>query len=288
MTDFPTTAFLLQPDGKIVTVTTIATAKKWFYATKIRRFNHDGSSDMGFAAGGSLVFQPNTSDYKPSSVCICPNGRLVVAGNTQDTFLKNKIWVLRLLADGSFDPSFNGNGQKILDFPGLEVRKAVIDAQGRIVLAGSRGFPSFGGDSDFLLARLNTDGDLDNAFGTNGMVTTDFEGHDDAIADLLLEPNGKIMVCGTAYANTWIGEPFQFFFWRTAGAIARYNEDGSLDSTWMGTGKSTYYFTQKPAGFSSNFSHLTRQDNGKYILLSEDWDDSDFFLGCSGWTTAAK
>jgi uncharacterized delta-60 repeat protein len=69
-------------------------------------------------------------------------------------------------------------------------------------------------------------GDLDSTFGTGGRVTTDFDSRDDFGVGAALQPDQKIVVAG----NSGVFGPFNIDF-----ALARYNPDGSLDSTF-GTG----------------------------------------------------
>jgi uncharacterized delta-60 repeat protein len=69
------------------------------------------------------------------------------------------------------------------------------------------------------------DGDLDSSFGSGGIVTTDFSGRNNSAAAIALQSDGKIVVAGDALSA--LGPP-DF-------AAARYNTDGSLDSSF-GTG----------------------------------------------------
>ncbi len=67
-------------------------------------------------------------------------------------------------------------------------------------------------------------GDLDPAFGTGGQVTTDFSHSTDIANAVALQPDGKLVVVGQTYKNNdYTGEDF---------AVARYNTDGTLDTTW--------------------------------------------------------
>src|SRR5439155_10568876 len=79
---------------------------------------------------------------------------------------------------------------------------------------------------DFALARYNPDGSLDSTFGASGKVMTEFGFGWDVANALALQPDGKIVVAGSAYS----GPDHDF-------AIARYNSDGSLDTSFNGTGK---------------------------------------------------
>src|SRR5439155_20064833 len=76
---------------------------------------------------------------------------------------------------------------------------------------------------DFALARYNADGTLDASFGAGGKVVTDFGGNDVANG-FTFQPDGKIVVVG----RTDGGLMGDF-------AVARYNTDGTLDTTF-GTG----------------------------------------------------
>ena len=90
--------------------------------------------------------------------------------------------------------------------------KATEDRGGRVRTAAS------GIGSDFALARYNPDGTIDSSFDGDGIVTTDFGAlSDDDARALVIEPDGRIVVVGTA------GEDI---------ALARYMPDGKLDTTF--------------------------------------------------------
>jgi uncharacterized delta-60 repeat protein len=86
--------------------------------------------------------------------------------------------------------------------------------------------------SDFGLVRFNTDGTLDSSFGSNGKVTTDFSTaslSDDTATGVALQLDGKIVVAGdTQFFDGSNHEDF---------ALARYNGDGSLDTSLGTSGK---------------------------------------------------
>jgi hypothetical protein len=68
-------------------------------------------------------------------------------------------------------------------------------------------WPPLGVGGGFGLVRYQSDGALDETFGTHGVVTTDFSETIDAGAAIGLQPNGKIVVAG------WAADTF---------ALARY------------------------------------------------------------------
>lgn len=71
-----------------------------------------------------------------------------------------------------------------------------------------------------------TAGSLDSSFGTNGVTITSFTPYDDIAADFAFDSSGKIIVGGTTRASSSSN---------TTGALARYNPNGSLDTSF-GTG----------------------------------------------------
>ncbi|MFE5482472.1 calcium-binding protein [Streptomyces sp. NPDC056527] len=132
-------------------------------------------------------------------------------------------------APGDLDPTFSGDGKVITDTAAIEdSRDVVIQPDGKIVTLGI-GF-DFDGPNDFILVRYNPDGTLDTTFGGgDGIVHTDFGGStDDEAHALTLAGPGKIVAVGRS--DTADGGRPQL-------AAARYNADGSLDTTFDGDGK---------------------------------------------------
>ena len=127
-------------------------------------------------------------------------------------------------ATGILVPTFGGDGRVVTDFAGGtdNGRRVAIQTDGRIVVSG---FDSTA--QDFLLARYDTDGSLDTSFDTDGKVTTDFGANEQAHG-MALQTDGKIVVVGLSNASS----DFDF-------AVARYNTDGSLDTTFDTDGRVT-------------------------------------------------
>lgn len=104
-----------------------------------------------------------------------------------------------------------------------------VDSSGRIVVAGSSG-DYFA--QRFAVARLNPDGSLDNTFASGGEATLSFGtnvGERDDASSVALDSAGHIVLAGSTYSYS-AEETF---------AVARLNADGSLDSSFNGTGKVT-------------------------------------------------
>ena len=99
-----------------------------------------------------------------------------------------------------------------------------LQADGKIVAEGMTG-------NDFALARYNTNGTLDTTFGTSGKVITDFAGSNDIGLGVAVRSDGKIVAVGRTFASG-----------RTAFAAARYNGNGTLDTTFGTGGRATTSF----------------------------------------------
>jgi uncharacterized delta-60 repeat protein len=146
-------------------------------------------------------------------------------------------------SSGSLDLSFGVGGRVASEFDAAlgRLRNAgeptganavAIQPDGRVVVAGSARFRGEDGGvfSDFVLARYEQDGSLDATFGTGGVVRTDFGGDDYANA-VAMQPDGRIVVAGTAYGGQFVNSshtvrpPFSF-------ALARYHPDGAPDLTF--------------------------------------------------------
>src|SRR5215471_5387552 len=156
-------------------------------------------------------------------------------------------------ADGDLDTTFGSGGIVITDFGGDDVATSVaLQSDGKIVAAGRT---LVGGVSSFALGRYNSDGSLDTTFGTGGKVTTDSLG--DAFA-LSIRSDGKIVVAGGRTQS-----PSNF-------ALARYNSDGSLDSTFGSGGK------VERTDFSGLFVALVLQPDGKIVVAGG--KNGDFVL----------
>jgi len=129
----------------------------------------------------------------------------------------------RYNSDGSLDQSFGAGGKVSTDFFGGSDGADAIALQpdGRIILAG---LAANGPTAGYGLARYLADGSLDPDFGAGGKVITVFDGFSEATA-IALQRGRKIVVVGST-------EPHFSLPLMSGFAVATYNEDGSLDSSF--------------------------------------------------------
>ncbi len=135
-------------------------------------------------------------------------------------------------APGDLDTSFGSGGKVTTDYADVNALATalVVQDDDKIVVAGGT-FQFFGPTHDFNLTRYNPNGTLDTTFSGDGKVTTNIgvvetvdEGQSVAIG-----ADGKIVVAGSTSSDS---NPNDF-------AVARYNPNGTLDTTFSGDGKVT-------------------------------------------------
>ncbi|HYU56948.1 MAG TPA: delta-60 repeat domain-containing protein, partial [Actinomycetota bacterium] len=94
-------------------------------------------------------------------------------------------------------------------------------------------------------------GDPDGTFGDGGKVTTPFVFGQDVARDVVVQPDGKVVVVGDAYngADSDLG-------------VARYLADGSPDTTFSGDGRATIHFVGQDSA-----NGVALQPDGKIVVV---------------------
>ena len=242
---------LVQSDGKIVAVGISIMNSEAHFA--VVRYNTDGTLDHTFGVAGKVT----TTKGSCKAVAIQPDGKIIVAGSSNNE-TDSDFTVLRYNTDGSLDNSFSVDGIVTTDFEsgndqGLSV---VLQPDGRIVVAGRSEKIRFSSEYEFALVRYNTDGTLDNNFSVDGKVKTDIGvNFSDEAESVVLQPDGKILVAGTA------GMEDNNLKYKGAFAVVRYNSDGTLDNTFGPGGKVTTLF-----GASARGMGCAIQPNGRIVV----------------------
>lgn len=131
-------------------------------------------------------------------------------------------------AAGAIDPDFGTNGTVTTTVgANLQAKKVKIQPDGKILVLGTFGK---GAEQDTVLIRYNSDGALDAGFGSGGMLIADFSPAAEAINDLALQSDGKIVIAGNIYSP--VTESIDFF-------VARLNPHGTLDQSFGTNGVTT-------------------------------------------------
>ena len=266
---------VLQPDRKLVVVgsTSDINGNSDF---ALARYHPDGRLDAAFGLDGKVATDFTRLD-EARAVHLQLDGKILVAGTSGciTTPCGSRVFVLlRYHSNGSLDASFGNGGQVTTSFFVANIATAIdVAPNGKIVLAGwtDRGCLAC---SSFLVARYNPNGTPDASFGKGGVVKTDFgsiiAGISRASAVVIRGGalNQKIVVGGffqdRAICGNDSGEIFPCDF-----ALARYNDDGSLDTSFGDGGKVT---TDFGSAVDQAFG-MAIQRNGKIVLVGNSGGD---------------
>ncbi len=209
-------------------------------------------------------------------------GRVIVAGwRTQSLLLDAGVVFIaaaRYDAAGTLDPTFGDHGLVNVRFnhDGVtEASAALVDAQGRLLVAGYNGGRKSGsklGSFDdwtnhLIIARFTTDGQLDASFGQGGFALADIVPQDrshksheryflvyqHAPAGLAIDAHNRIVAGATASDGTY--------------TLARFLDDGKLDTTFGSGGTAR---TAMPA--SSTIAHILTDRSGRLLVVGTKGD----------------
>jgi len=240
----------VQPNGKIV-VAGQRCNSSWVCDAAVVRYNANGSLNKTFSGDGKAIIPFGGGDNGSyGGLAIQPNGKIVVAGYMWNGS-NYDMAVYRLNPNGSLDTTFSGDGKARVGFGSGrndEARALVLHPDGKISIAG-RSCDASWANCNFAVARFNSNGALDKTFSGNGKLTTNF-GADETAWGAALQADGKLVVAGDRYVPSTSDKI----------ALARYNSNGSLDTTFSGNGKRVTYF-----GWSEAFDVLV-DSNGKIVI----------------------
>jgi uncharacterized delta-60 repeat protein len=244
-------AVALQADGKIVAAGLSVTAGTGNLA--LARYNTDGSLDGTFDGDGRVSLDVAGGFDRAHAVAVQSDGRIVVAGmgwqGSQYHFV-----VARYLSSGALDPTFGFGGTVLTGFGGATngANALAIQPDGRIVAAGSA-LGATGGE--FALARYLANGAPDPSFDGDGILTTDVGGYHDTARALALQPDGRIVAAGDTRIVDVTSDV----------ALARYNADGSRDTTFNGNGR----VTADLSGYDDTAAALAIQGDGRIVAAGQ-------------------
>jgi uncharacterized delta-60 repeat protein len=264
-------AILVQPDGKILLGGSCG--DDGFANAKfcIARLNSDGTMDTSFGSSGDgkLILDIPTSDEDNGySLALQPDGKILLGGSCRISGAY-QFCIARFNSNGQLDTSFgSGNGyvtQHISSSPATNDygNSLALQPDGKILLGGTC-------DHKFCIARFNSNGSLDTAnFGSgNGYVIQNISLSTYEIgSSLVLQPDGKILLGGYCF----VGGSAQF-------CIARFNSDGSLDTTSFGSGNG---YVIQDIGPDDDYGYsLAIQPDAKILMIGNCINSSNYAEFC--------
>lgn len=191
----------------------------------VAKYGSDGFAVDNFGISGNVIHDLGYIEGINESA-IQNDGKIILAGTQAESGNPEDAIAVRLLPDGSLDLSFNGSGWVDLALSPANDRPTdlIVDSDGKILIIG---FTTNQTETFFEIfaLRLMPDGSYDSGFGTEGVVHYDIGSGDDFASAVVLQPDGKMIIGGTA--NNGNDNNF---------CLIRINEDGSLDPTFGNNG----------------------------------------------------
>jgi uncharacterized delta-60 repeat protein len=232
------------PGGKILVVAQSTS----FGGEVFARLLSNGTPDSSFGTNGAAALVASAQ-----MLALQPSGKILVLA---EMFTQGAV--SRYQANGSLDATFGGSGQAA-GF-GTGGAMAVVDSNSKFIVAGSLVTPPLTppvNTAGFLLVRYTSNGNLDTAFGRNGVTTTPFPGNQfSAAAAVALQSNGDIVAGGSTAASS--NDPRISDF-----ALARYTAAGTLDTTFGANG----LVTTTIGSSGSAINTLLIQTDGKILAF---------------------
>lgn len=212
----------IQPDGKIVVGGWQGGNSSGSF--QLARLNPNGTLDSSFGSGGMLSRMVSGTQYNSAyDIALQPDGKIVQVGEASFSGDRNFV-IWRYNADGSTDEIHH----YWLDSAQEAANAVAVRDDGTIVVAG---FSSIDNISDFAMFVVNSDLSLATGFSRDGLKTTDFHGGFDQARDVLVQPDGKIVVAGTITDGSG----------QLRVGVSRYTNRGELDPTFNTNGTTSIY-----------------------------------------------
>jgi uncharacterized delta-60 repeat protein len=234
----------------------------------ILRYLEDGTPDPTFGTQGRVTHAGAAGGVdawdKGEAVAIDALGRIVVCGRSYNLGSPGNadLTVWRYLDDGTLDTSFNGQGFFVQDSAaggqGWDNGQAVvIDALGRIVIAGYSSLPLGNGqalrDRQAVVWRLTEAGRLDATFGRLGVSILNSSTSDEAFG-VALDSQGGIVVAGEIDGGT-----------SQDVAVWRLDDTGVLDQNYGLNGRATHHGAAGGAGADAGYA-LALDDQDRALV----------------------
>jgi len=209
-----------------------------------------GSPDTTFAGDGTFAFKEMAQLYVGRGVAVQADGKILATGSTQ-----TQAVVLRLLPDGTLDPSFGTDGltkSGTGDYSqGLTVKEL---ADGRVLAVGVANGNLTGGAPqgyDFGLHAYTSAGVLDDTFDVDGIAEYSPSDGYAELTTVAEAPNGDLYVAGSDFGIN-------------QAVVLRFSSAGVRDTTYLLTHPTSYVEAS------------VLQPDGKFVVAGS--KSSDFWL----------
>ncbi len=202
-------------------------------ANPMVRLKANGTADTTFGPNG---ISTTNSGIRIKALQVLSNGK-VLAGGYASNGSNNDFAAVRFNSNGTLDTAFGTRGKTLIDFGvGNDIVFGIaVDASGKMLLGGHAVYPNSipsGAGFDAALIRLKSDGKIDTTFGTGGkVIRLNNDESTDYFSSVAVQTNGKIVLAGQ---RSLPSDPNNSNI-----LTARYNSNGTLDTTFQSTGWNT-------------------------------------------------
>ena len=239
--------FVTLPDGKLLVIGDSFDATNGVKNFGIFRLNTDGTRDMTWGVNGVVKIPIGSGSSYGHEIVLQPDGKIVVFGVTQrGSFNDFDLAVARLHSNGTLDASFGTNG--VLTTPVLNntgfarIPEVKLQPDGKFLFLVQA-------NSIIGAGRINANGTLDTAFGTNGFLALNTASGFDVRA-LALQPDGKFIIVTRVFDNN-----------QAQSTVIRYNANATPDSSFGTNGTVVTSLADDFRGFA-----VVIQPNGKIVV----------------------
>ncbi|MBA4015842.1 MAG: hypothetical protein C0483_01505 [Pirellula sp.] len=203
----------------------------------------DGSLDTSFGVGGYYRSPSGVSSI--TAVTVQSDGKILFTDSSQNR-------VTRLTASGTLDTTFGVSGSLFFSQLLAASTGIAVLPDDSLLISGQR-FNSTTSQYEFAIYRFTASGAVDTTFGGGGLAAIDVGSGDDFTAAIALQSDGKIIIAGYSTQTT---DDF---------SVVRLNADGSLDTSFAGTGKLII-----PVSTSTDrVRSILVQNDGKIVLAGQ-------------------
>jgi len=229
------------------------------------RYLQDGKLDSSFGINGIIIYDFGKTEAV-RDMQVQSDGKILLAGiwEDEDAGTLNNPLLLRCLPDGTLDQSFANSGVNFIAYDKeTDLHALTIQPDGKIIIGGTYSY--FFSVPQFLVARYNTNGSIDESFGNKGIGKFIFSGYSPALElhSIALQTDGTIICAGKGG-----GDNYNF-------ALAAFKNSGILDSSFGTDGKVITVFD----GEVSAINKIVLQPDGKIIAAGYCFERKNYLYG---------
>lgn len=202
----------------------------------VTKFLVPNGQDASFGQNGfAFGWEPNKWNFVARG-SLQGDGKIFVTGASVQNPGESIGTIYRFNSDGTFDLSFGQNGLVTIDLAQSDwFVQTAVQQDGKIVATGMSSDASLA--KKLFVVRYLSSGTRDLTFGQNGIVYPNFNVNHETPRELLIQPDGKILIQVNAEADdidmaTGAMRPLASDI-----AVVRLNSDGSFDPSFGNGGK---------------------------------------------------